>query len=65
MQPGLFNWGTFQGPTEVLGYQSLCVTGEFVIAAEQKHSDYKISPDAVCDALDSMGLDHPAERTMT
>lgn len=24
-QPNLHNWGTFQGPMDALGYQSLCV----------------------------------------
>lgn len=64
-QPGLFNWGTFQGPMDALGYHSLCVTGESAVTPDQKHSDYRISPDAVCNALASMGLDQPDKRPLT
>jgi Glycosyltransferase 61 len=55
-QPNLFNWGTFQGPMDALGYESICVRGEYAIAETQKHSDYRISTTKVREALASLGL---------
>jgi hypothetical protein len=57
MQPKLFNWGTFQGPMGALGYQSVCVCGEFAVARDQKHSDYSISLPMIREALVAMGFE--------
>ncbi|HBA54166.1 glycosyltransferase family 61 protein [Syntrophorhabdus aromaticivorans] len=55
-QPNLFNWGTFQGPMDALGYQSICLCGEYAVARDQKHSDYSISREHVRKALVHMGM---------
>ena len=56
-QPGLFNWGTFQGPMRNLGYNPVWLCGENVTAAGQKHSDYHVPVQQVREALQEMGLD--------
>jgi tetratricopeptide (TPR) repeat protein len=55
-QPNLFNWGTFQGPMDSLGYQSVCVCGEYAVATDQKHSDYRVPKQLVRQALAGMGM---------
>lgn len=55
-QPNLHNWGTFQGPMDALGYQSLCVSGDYALAKDQKHSDYNIPLQRIRDALSYMGI---------
>ena len=55
-QPNLHNWGTFQGPMDALGYQSLCVCGDYALAEDQKHSDYHIPLERIRDALSYMGI---------
>ena len=55
-QPNLFNWGTFQGPMDSLGYQSVCVCGEYAVSEEQKHSDYHISVQHIRKALAYFGM---------
>lgn len=55
-QPNLHNWGTFQGPMDALGYQSLCVCGDYALAEDQKHSDYHIPLHRIREALSSMGF---------
>lgn len=55
-QPNLFNWGTFQGPMDTLGYQSMCVTGDHAVAEDQKHSDYHVSVKKIRQALSFMGM---------
>ena len=56
-QPNLFNWGTFQGPMDALGYQSLCVCGDYALDEYNKHSDYYIPLQRIRDALSYMGID--------
>lgn len=56
IQPNLFNWGTFQGPMDALGYQSLCVCGDYALAEDQKHSDYHIPVQRIREALSYLGL---------
>lgn len=56
-QPNLHNWGTFQGPMDALGYQSLCVTGDYALAEDQKHSDYRVPFARVREALSYLGID--------
>lgn len=55
-QPNLHNWGTFQGPMDALGYQSLCVCGDYAVAEDKKHSDYHIPLQRIRDALSYMGI---------
>ena len=55
-QPNLVNWGTFQGPMEELGYQSVCVCGEYAVSETQKHSDYKVSTQRIRQALYGLGM---------
>ncbi len=55
-QPNLFNWGTFQGPMDSLGYQSVCVCGEYAVSEEQEHSDYHISVQHIRKALAYFGM---------
>jgi capsular polysaccharide biosynthesis protein len=59
-QPNLFNWGAFQGPMEVLGYRPLCVCAEYATHPDKKHSDYRLSPERLVEALEFMGLQAPA-----
>lgn len=56
-QPGLFNWGTFQGPIRALGYNPVWLCGGNVVAAGQKHSDYQVPVCHVREALQEMGLE--------
>jgi len=55
-QPNLFNWGTFQGPMDSLGYQSICVAGDYAMAEDQKHSDYHIPVSRIRQALSYLGM---------
>lgn len=55
-QPILFNWGTFQGPMDSLGYQSIWVTGDYAVAENQKHSDYEIPIQRIRQALSYFGM---------
>lgn len=55
-QPNLFNWGTFQGPMDSLGYQSICVPGDYAVAENQKHSDYRIPVQRIRQALSYFGI---------
>jgi tetratricopeptide (TPR) repeat protein len=55
-QPSLFNWGTFQGPMDALGYESVCVRGEYADSEARKHSDYRVSVAAVLEALAGLGM---------
>lgn len=55
-QPNLFNWGTFQGPMDALGYHSICVCGENAVAMDYKHSDYSVSIKHIRQALAEMGM---------
>lgn len=55
-QPNLFNWGTFQGPMDALGYQSMCVSGEYAVNESEKHSDYRIQKQKIRQALSEMGV---------
>jgi hypothetical protein len=55
-QPNLFNWGTFQGPMDSLGYQSICVSGT-AVDVNYKHSDYSVSVQHIRQALFDVGLD--------
>ena len=55
-QPNLHNWGTFQGPMDSLGYQSLCVCGDYALAEDQKHSDYHIPVQRIREALSYLGM---------
>jgi hypothetical protein len=54
--PNLFNWGTFQGPMEALGYDSTCVLGRYAVNRNYKHSDYSVSINDVRLALADMGM---------
>jgi tetratricopeptide (TPR) repeat protein len=56
-QPDLYNWGTFQGPMESLGYQPLFVCGDSVAGVNSKHADYEVPPERILAALRHMGLD--------
>ena len=56
IQPNTFNWGTFQGPMDSLGYQSLCVCGDYALVEDQKHSDYHISVQQIREALHYLGM---------
>jgi hypothetical protein len=55
-QPNLFNWGTFQGPMDTLGYNSICVCGESAVNRDYKHSDYSVSIKRIRLALVDMGM---------
>ena len=55
-QPNLFNWGTFQGPMDALGYHSICVCGENAVARDYKHSDYSVSIQHIRQGLADMGM---------
>jgi capsular polysaccharide biosynthesis protein len=55
-QPGLFNWGTFQGPMRSLGYHPVWLCGEEVAAGNFKHADYSVSIKHLRKALAGMGL---------
>ncbi len=57
LQPNVFNWGTFQGPMDALGYQSICVSGEYAKVENQKHSDYYVSIQKIYEALSYLGID--------
>lgn len=59
-QPNLHNWGTFQGPMDSLGYQSLVVCGDSALAEDQKHSDYHVPVSRIRDALNYLGLNQSA-----
>ena len=56
IQPNVTNWGTFQGPMDSLGYQSLCVCGDYALSEDQKHSDYHISVQHIREALSYLGM---------
>lgn len=56
-QPGLFNWGTFQGPMHRLGYNPVWLCGEDVTLPGEKHSDYRVPFPQVREALKEMGLE--------
>lgn|GEM_PF-2384623 len=56
IQPNVFNWGTFQGPMDALGYQSLCVCGDYALSKDQKHSDYHIPVARIREALCHIGM---------
>ena len=55
-QPNLHNLGTFQGPMDALGYQSLFVCGDYVLAEDAKHSDYQVPVQRIRMALSSQGM---------
>lgn len=55
-QPNLHNWGTFQGPMDSLGYQSLFVCGDYAVAEDEKHSDYHVPVQRIREALSYMGM---------
>ena len=55
-QPNLHNWGTFQGPMDALGYQSLFVCGDYALAEDAKHSDYQVPVQRISTALSSQGM---------
>ena len=57
LQPEVFNWGTFQGPMDSLGYKSVCVCGDYAKIEHQKHSDYSVPVKQVRQALKHMGMD--------
>lgn len=56
VQSNLFNWGAFQGPMDALGYQSICVCGDYAQAENQKHSDFQVPVQHIRQALFDMGL---------
>jgi len=60
-QRNLYNWATFQGPIEELGYHPVFVCGEFTGPASHPHSDYSISLETLQQALTSMGLHYPSD----
>lgn len=55
-QQSLFNWGTFQGPMEELGYSPKWICSDQAVDKEQKHSDYAIPLSDMQNALVSMGI---------
>lgn len=55
-QPNLFNWGTFQGPMDALGYKSVCVCGQYAINTSEKHSDYTVDKGLIRRALAGFGI---------
>lgn len=55
-QPGLFNWGTFQGPMRSIGYDPVWLWGENAAAGDDKHADYSVSVRDIGQALSEMGL---------
>lgn len=55
-QPNLHNWGTFQGPMDALGYQSICVPGNYAAMEDHKHSDYHIPIAHIRQALFDWGM---------
>jgi capsular polysaccharide biosynthesis protein len=55
-QPNLFNWGTFHGPMASLGYRSVCVCGDYAVAKDQKHSDYRVPVRLIRQALADIGM---------
>jgi tetratricopeptide (TPR) repeat protein len=55
-QYDLHNWGAFYGPMEALGYQTICVRGDFSSANTRKHSDYVVPIDNIKNALVELGM---------
>jgi capsular polysaccharide biosynthesis protein len=55
-QPNLHNWGSFQGPMDALGYQSICVAGGKALDQSRKHSNYSIPVSSVRAALSYLGI---------
>jgi hypothetical protein len=56
-QPNLHNWGTFQGVLDAMGYESICVIGDYARNQEQKHSDYHVRYDDVVKGLHFLGIE--------
>lgn len=50
-QPNLFNWGTYQGPMDELGYKSICVCGKYAVSESDKHSNYWVDKHLIRQAL--------------
>lgn len=63
-QPNLHNWGTFQGPIDALGYQSICVPGNYATAEGNKHSDYQIPIEHIRQALFDWGMYEALDRAI-
>ena len=61
-QPNLHNWGTFQGPIDALGYQSICVPGNYAAMEDHKHSDYYIPIEHIRQALYDWGMYEAVDR---
>ena len=62
-QPDLFNWGTFQGPMESLGYRPQWACGERLSGPNPRHADYVVPVDRILTALRGMGFpDSQADR---
>lgn len=61
-QPDFFNWGTYQGPMESLGYQPRWVCGDRPSGPVGKHSDYEVPLTRIMDALREMGLPEAAPK---
>lgn len=59
-QPEFFNWGTYQGPFESLGYQPHWVCGDRPPGPIAKHSDYEIPLTRILSALHEMGMPEAA-----
>jgi tetratricopeptide (TPR) repeat protein len=59
-QPGLFNWGTYQGPMRSLGYHPVWLCGENAAAGMGKHADYAVPVGRVLQVLAGMGLPEAA-----
>jgi tetratricopeptide (TPR) repeat protein len=55
-QANLFNWGSFYGPMEALGYNTICVCGDSTSANAIKHSDYAVPIDSIKNALLELGM---------
>lgn len=55
-QPNLFNWGSFQGPMEAMGYKPLFISGDYAFNEYKKHSDYHVSIKEIDNALTSLGF---------
>lgn len=56
ISPDLNNWGTFQGPMDALGYQSICVCGDYALIEGYKHSDYHVPLRRIREALSYLGI---------
>lgn len=54
-QPGLFNWGAFEGPLRALGYDPVWICGDEIPADNNKHASYAVPLERITRALAEQG----------